>query len=143
MKKLLSLLFLSLFFMLSCDKDEKTEPTFNIKYQFIISDNQYELSKVSVYAHTYFPKENETFIHGFSKYKNVDFDDEYYLNIVDTLESSPSLKAYIGCETYLEVKIYYKEELEKQMEIIVLQDTLTTNNGLIRFEWPGDTISMN
>lgn len=131
---------MSCLFLSACDKEEKIDPSFPIEYEAIINDSNYELSRVFFYAHTYFPEENETFIHSYGKNRSLDYDDEYYLEIIDTLVSSPSLKGYIGCQTYLEVRIYYKEELSKEEEVFILQDTINNNDGYIKFEWPQDTV---
>ena len=134
------MLLICLVILSSCDKEDDVIAEFPINYKVIVNDYDVELSRVSFYAHTYFPIENETIIKGFGKYKNVDIRDEYYLKTYDTLTFTPSLNGYIGCKTYLEVKIYYNNDVAKLKETYVLYDTLEVNNGKISFEWPKDTL---
>ena len=140
MKHLFKILIVYLVILSSCDKGNDAVPEFPINYKVIVNDYDAEFSNVSFYAHTYFPIENETIIKGFGKFNNLDFRDEYYLKTYDTLTFTPSLSGYKGCQTYLEVRINYKDNVAKLKEIYVLYDTLEVNNGKISFEWPEDTV---
>ncbi len=137
--RLLILFILLVTLFSSCKKEEHKELVkFKFRYVFV-NNGDFKATRITLYAGTFYPEENETFL--FSKGKHVQLDGSSYLNTFDSIVYSPELDVYNGCILSLKLQIGFFDAVNiediKKYEII---DTIKSDDyKQIRIVWPADS----